>query len=129
MDIVRLNNGPIRVYRPGEAGPLLTGHDVILASNEFAHELKRLAVDSATFLEVKVIRPSDGKTWSYVEVLPRAEITLENIETLDASGFRFWHSGRSHLFVSPAIVEVLQGHAWASDLQFSPGFSRFAGAA
>ena len=129
MDVVRLKDGPIRVYRPGETGPLLTGHELILVSSSFAGELKRLAADSATFLETHVTRPSDGKQWSYVEVVPKVEISAADIEVVDASGYRLWHFGRSHLFVSPAIMDALQTHAWASELQFSPGFSRFAGAA
>jgi hypothetical protein len=128
MDVVRLNDGPIRVYRAGEPTILLTGHHLILASSKLANELKRLAVAGASFVDVQA-QGANGATWPYVEVLPSAEITLASISQVDSSGLKLWHFDRSNLFVSPAIVQELLTHAWSSELQFSPGFSRFAGAA
>ena len=127
INVVRLKtDGPINTYRGSLAAPLLTGYRLILVSPAFADELKRVASHSASFMDVQVTQPATASIWPYVEIVPIAEIRPESISTVDVSGFMTWHYDRSSLFVSPAIKETIQSHAWSAALRFTPGFSEFA---
>jgi len=105
------------------------GGDHIIVSEPFAAVLREACVHCMDLRGTELVQVATGETFgSYFEVLAHDEFTPEDVGTVHASGLHAWHFRREHLFVSPDLAERIRQRG-LDGISFSPGFSRFAGAA
>ena len=126
---VRLSDGRFHLVKPGPLADLFYGGGHILASEVFAGVLRETCAHCLDLRRTELVQIATGEIFGiYYEVLPHDEFTPDDIDRVPALGFHAWHFQRAHLFVSPTVAEVIRQRGF-DDLSFSPGFSRFAGAA
>jgi hypothetical protein len=124
---VRLQDGRFHVFQAGSFSDLMDGPDYILLSPALAESLRRSCGSSLDIVPAQVIDVRTGRSLAQLlEVRPHEELTPETLRTVDATGSRAWHFRKSHLFVTKQVVLELQ-QARLGSLQFSPGFTEFAG--
>ena len=126
---VRLQDGRFHLVRPGPLTNLFYGSDHILVSESFADSLRDLCAQCLELQRRELVQIATGERFGYYyEVLPYDEITPTNMSSLHVSGCHAWHFGRSHLFVTPTVIEHIEQRG-IGELSYSLGFSRFAVAA
>jgi hypothetical protein len=126
---VRLTDGRFHLLKPGPLAHLFIGGDHILVSEKFAEVLRETCAHCLDLRRTELVQLATGEIFGiYYEVIPHDEVTPEDVDRVRASGFHVWHFGRANLFVSAAVVEQMQQRG-IDGISFSPGFSRFAGAA
>jgi hypothetical protein len=126
MSFYRLRDGSLQLQTEGSMPPLLAGPSYILADYRLATFLRSLPIPDVEYRPARLFRRRDGETWTnYTDVLPAHQLTAENFGSWPTDGHHLWHRNYSHLFVSPTLMDLLGSRF--SALDFSPGFSQFAG--
>lgn len=125
--LVRLETGEFQVWEAGVLGSLVCGYDHILTTEPLASALAAACGDDVELKPARVVRKSTQEAWSYVEVIPRAELSgPDDLPQARRSDTRAWRYAQSHLFVK-AEVRASLAKVGFDDLEFSLGFGQFGG--
>jgi hypothetical protein len=126
MCCARLKDDRFHIYKPGEPTIILTGYGFILIKEPILSIFKKLCANTAEFKDATVKQTVQGENFSgYYEVDPHEEISPDNSEHIDSSGFKLWHFDKRYLFVSIAVKNELS-KLNIKGISFTPGFSEFA---
>jgi len=121
------HDGRVYIRRAVTSLHLITGSDHFLVSDEFRHVLEQCRIDSTEFIRAAVTdRVTRKPVTGYSELRPHDEITLTNLNQVDASGARAWRcllSVNVLLVTKSVMLAIKKAHFYG--LEFAPGLEAF----
>ena len=112
------------IYRPGPLGTIIPAPTAILVSRQLAEVFAATLKDGWQRREAILWDPASAteNRETHVELVIDTEIGPEAMPD-DVSGMRLWRYGERYLFVSPELMDLIQGSF--KDVSFSMGFWTF----
>ena len=122
--LYRMSEGRFQVIRDGALTSILTGWSYVLVSDKVLKVLRKAGISFADQTAVIFDPTTASEITGYREIRVKGQVTPQTIGDAGVGEHLWLHANRD-LFVSAELHRRLSGEC--PDVDFSEGFSRFAG--